>query len=123
MSRERAVPLHRHARPCAGHPRLSFVDGRKQVVDGRDKPGHDDVERTRQDGPYFTSNITLARAITAGAVLAIMSENFCASSPVDALMSMLDFAASSRNAGSFMVASKARRSACARSGGVPGVVT
>src|SRR3954454_17152838 len=28
----------RHARPCAGHPRLWFI---KQVVDGRDKPGHD----------------------------------------------------------------------------------
>src|SRR5215469_954042 len=28
-----------HARPCAGHPRL----GEKgKVVDGRDKPGHDD---------------------------------------------------------------------------------
>src|SRR5262249_20173723 len=34
---------HRHARPWAGHPRLSsFL--MKQDVDGRDKPGHDDGE-------------------------------------------------------------------------------
>jgi hypothetical protein len=31
----------RHARPCAGHPRLAS----KKVVDGRVKPGHDDVWR------------------------------------------------------------------------------
>jgi hypothetical protein len=30
----------RHARPCAGHPRLDSVAARKDV-DGRDKPGHD----------------------------------------------------------------------------------
>jgi hypothetical protein len=30
----------RHARPCAGHPRLS-VRRRQKVVDGRAKPGHD----------------------------------------------------------------------------------
>ena len=32
---------HRHARPCAGHPRLNMDDGGKDV-DGRDGPGHDD---------------------------------------------------------------------------------
>src|SRR6266702_4682383 len=31
----------RHARPCAGHPRLP-VELRKKDVDGRDEPGHDD---------------------------------------------------------------------------------
>src|SRR6185369_600235 len=31
--------LHRHARACRGHPRLSWL----QDVDGRDKPGHDDL--------------------------------------------------------------------------------
>jgi hypothetical protein len=30
----------RHARPCAGHPRLSFA---LQDVDGRDEPGHDEL--------------------------------------------------------------------------------
>jgi hypothetical protein len=30
----------RHARPCAGHPRLTF--GTSKDVDGRDKPGHDE---------------------------------------------------------------------------------
>src|SRR5260221_14059614 len=30
----------RHARPCAGHPRLSFRG--REDVDGRDKPGHDE---------------------------------------------------------------------------------
>jgi hypothetical protein len=30
--------LSRHARPCAGHPRL-FPN--EKGVDGRDKPGHD----------------------------------------------------------------------------------
>jgi hypothetical protein len=31
----------RHARPCAGHPRLRGAS-RKKDVDGRDKPGHDE---------------------------------------------------------------------------------
>jgi tripartite-type tricarboxylate transporter receptor subunit TctC len=35
--------LARHARPCAGHPRLCFPGARKDV-DGRDKPGHDEGE-------------------------------------------------------------------------------
>jgi len=30
----------RHARPCAGHPRLCCSE---KDVDGRDKPGHDGV--------------------------------------------------------------------------------
>jgi tripartite-type tricarboxylate transporter receptor subunit TctC len=40
------TPTLRHARTCSGHPRLWF---RKQDVDGRDKPGHDEREfgRTR----------------------------------------------------------------------------
>ena len=37
---ERALTLHRHARPRAGHPRL--VRRKFEDVDGRDKPGHDD---------------------------------------------------------------------------------
>jgi gamma-glutamyl AIG2-like cyclotransferase len=36
----------RHARPCAGHPRLSSRDGKD--VDGRDKPGHDDESGSTQ---------------------------------------------------------------------------
>jgi hypothetical protein len=36
--------LGRHARACRGHPRLSFDASAKEGVDGRDKPGHDDVE-------------------------------------------------------------------------------
>src|SRR5690349_9228792 len=32
--------LLRHARPCAGHPRLALLLDLKDV-DGRDKPGHD----------------------------------------------------------------------------------
>ncbi len=32
---------HRHARPCAGHPRLCGSANREDV-DGRDKPGHDE---------------------------------------------------------------------------------
>jgi hypothetical protein len=31
----------RHARPCAGHPRLAALRVKKDV-DGRDKPGHDE---------------------------------------------------------------------------------
>jgi hypothetical protein len=34
------MTLIRHARPCAGHPRLHGLSA-KQDVDGRDKPGHD----------------------------------------------------------------------------------
>src|SRR5258708_27940869 len=34
-------PLKRHARPCAGHPRLRPACKIKDV-DGRDEPGHDD---------------------------------------------------------------------------------
>src|SRR6188472_1251618 len=37
MRSQKPDPPDRHARPCAGHPRLSF---RKPDVDGRDKPGH-----------------------------------------------------------------------------------
>ena len=33
----RSKATSRHARPCAGHPRLGITKG----VDGRDKPGHD----------------------------------------------------------------------------------
>ena len=33
----------RHARPCAGHPRFRHFEG-SNVVDGRDKPGHDGAE-------------------------------------------------------------------------------
>jgi hypothetical protein len=33
--------INRHARPCAGHPRLCSIAIR-QDVDGRDKPGHDE---------------------------------------------------------------------------------
>src|SRR5262249_48807430 len=32
----------RHARPCAGHPRLAFRVLTKKDVDGRVKPGHDE---------------------------------------------------------------------------------
>ena len=39
LERAGEFALHRRARPCAGHPRLSCSN---QVVDGRDKPGHDD---------------------------------------------------------------------------------
>src|SRR5438034_11647434 len=44
--RERRLRAHaahsiaRHARPCAGHPRLTFFL-RDEDVDGRVKPGHD----------------------------------------------------------------------------------
>jgi hypothetical protein len=31
--------MRRHARPCAGHPRLTRR--RSKDVDGRDEPGHD----------------------------------------------------------------------------------
>src|SRR5215831_7984047 len=43
----RRAPLTRHARPCAGHPRLS---GLKEDVDGRDKPGHDGALNARPCG-------------------------------------------------------------------------
>src|SRR5580700_1702944 len=36
----------RHARACRGHPRLCGL-AVKQVVDGRDKPGHDDTGSSR----------------------------------------------------------------------------
>ncbi|MBI5131069.1 MAG: hypothetical protein HZA66_16640 [Rhodopseudomonas palustris] len=35
----------RHARPCAGHPRLTASMISKDV-DGRDKPGHDGAKLT-----------------------------------------------------------------------------
>jgi hypothetical protein len=40
MTSENGLPLIRHARPRAGHPRLNSIAARKGV-DGRDKPGHD----------------------------------------------------------------------------------
>jgi hypothetical protein len=36
--------LARHARPCAGHPRLA-VPAKSEDVDGRVKPGHDDLKK------------------------------------------------------------------------------
>ena len=38
----------RHARACAGHPRLSALT--KQVVDGRDKPGRSDARAEHRSG-------------------------------------------------------------------------
>jgi hypothetical protein len=38
----RTMSLIRHARPCAGHPRLAELP-RCKAVDGRVKPGHDEV--------------------------------------------------------------------------------
>ena len=37
----------RHARPCAGHPRLDGISKSKDV-DGRDKPGHDEPQKMLQ---------------------------------------------------------------------------
>jgi hypothetical protein len=43
----RGVPTYcRHARPCAGHPRLLY--GNRKDVDGRDRPGHDGCLIKRQ---------------------------------------------------------------------------
>jgi hypothetical protein len=48
----------RHARPCAGHPRLaSFYFLFKKDMDGRVKPGHD-VER--QCLSYTTANASIS---------------------------------------------------------------
>src|SRR4029077_1883913 len=44
-SNSRKMP-RRHARACRGHPRLCGLVA-KQVVDGRDKPGHDDTGSSR----------------------------------------------------------------------------
>jgi hypothetical protein len=41
---ERGLLLIRHARPRAGHPRLTLLQTKTAAnkdVDGRDKPGHD----------------------------------------------------------------------------------
>src|SRR5262249_52428162 len=44
-----ASSLRRHARPCAGHPRLSLLPRLLQKdVDGRDKPGHDESTNADQ---------------------------------------------------------------------------
>ncbi len=45
----------RHARPCAGHPRLGC--GQKKDVDGRDKPGHDE-KGTDNAGGIFSHALT-----------------------------------------------------------------
>ena len=61
----RGVPHARHARACRGHPRLYSVTA-TQVVDGRDKPGHD--EFIRADERYaaffaFSAMLTRLRAV------------------------------------------------------------
>jgi len=61
----------------------------------------------------------LARERTSAGALMVASAIFCASSPVIGLMSVFDFSASARSSGSFIAASKARRSASTRSGGTP----
>ncbi len=47
----RAQTVCRHARTCSGHPRLLL---RKQDVDGRDEPGHDD-QHSGQSNPSGAS--------------------------------------------------------------------
>src|SRR5580700_8283990 len=48
-----ASPLtFRHARPCAGHPRLCVRPD--EDVDGRDEPGHDDHSQCRTHISYST---------------------------------------------------------------------
>jgi hypothetical protein len=49
--------LRRHARPCAGHPRLSLPSPHKQNVDGRVKPGHDEGKTPFQTNMHFFSAI------------------------------------------------------------------
>src|SRR5437660_1674935 len=56
-------PRNRHGRACPGHPRLNAVQ--VQGVDGRDKPGHDDVDRLRA-GP------TIQCSFTCGSVRRVM---------------------------------------------------
>ena len=53
--------IHRHARPCAGHPRLLC---RKTDVDGRDKSGHDG-----ENGSTSSGNALGARGVSAMAAL------------------------------------------------------
>jgi len=43
---------------CPGHPRLSFFPSASKSVDGRDKPGRDDVA-SQGDQLFFTSEQTL----------------------------------------------------------------
>ncbi len=52
--------IRRHARPCAGHPRLSWRRAPKDV-DGRDKPGHDERGcriAAKASGNLWQSNFT-----------------------------------------------------------------
>src|SRR5262249_31912878 len=77
----------------------------------------------RQRSRYFPSISLLARERTSAGALMVASAIFCASSPVIGLMSVFDFSASARKSGSFITASKARRSASTRSVGTPALVT
>jgi hypothetical protein len=61
-SKIRHIARVRHARPCAGHPRLEAIALEKNV-DGRDKPGHDEFVRRlsvltndRKSGLHFQSD-------------------------------------------------------------------
>jgi hypothetical protein len=49
------MTLLRHARPCAGHPRLRSVSAPKGV-DGRDEPGHDEAGALNQPANDLNRN-------------------------------------------------------------------
>jgi 23S rRNA pseudouridine2605 synthase len=61
MNDAMALTIHRHARPCAGHPRL--YTPRHQDVDGWDKPGHDGDEAAMTIEPERDGGERIARAI------------------------------------------------------------
>jgi hypothetical protein len=57
-------PPLRHARPCAGHPRLDSAQTRKDV-DDRDKPGHDDCLANKKPGWNFQPGFEFRRVRSA----------------------------------------------------------
>ena len=85
---EREVELLklRHARPCAGHPRLScLLETAKQGVDGRNKSGHDVDRFTRK------SRSTSFRAVST------ISFTRCTTSTRRDALSQLGFTVGARN--------------------------
>src|SRR5438874_2367787 len=106
--------FQRDLRPDAG----GVADGDGELAQGYSSllpPGCFGFSASGSSFTSFTRMACLTIAMTLGEGLTILPTMSCSSAPATGLMSMWVFFASARKAGSFIVSSKARRSAATRS--------
>src|SRR5262249_53587822 len=101
--RQQKMAARLTTKTVAGEPRATCARGARQHEVAR-----------------FHSIAAFAAASTSGEALNVLSTIATSASPATGLTSSLERAASSRNTGSFNVATNAARTAATRSAGVPG---